>query len=82
MHDVDTSHHALLGAFVSDELLERTLARAEVEGLLGHEMGDACLVWGQPREKLPVRRGQLVTDEPEPSSGRTRGAGREARALV
>lgn len=29
-------------------VLERALARAEAEGLLGHEMGDACLVWGVP----------------------------------
>lgn len=84
VHDVDTSHHALLGAFVSEEALARTLSSAEAEGLLGHEMGDACLVWGEPRDKLPVRRGLPVTVEPEPapSSRRTTGVRREARALV
>ena len=46
VHDADTSHHALLGAFASIPLLERALTRAEEEGLLGHELGDACLVWG------------------------------------
>ncbi len=84
VHDVDTSHHALLGAFVSDEVLERTLASAEAEGLLAHEMGDVCLVWGEPRDNLSVRRGLPVTDEPEPapSSRRAPGVRREARALV
>jgi len=84
VHDVDTSHHTLLGAFVSDEVLERTLSSAEAEGLLGHEMGDACLVWGEPRDKLSVRRGPPVTDEPEPtpSSRLAPGVRREARALV
>jgi hypothetical protein len=32
--------------------------RAAGEGLLGHEMGDACLLWGQPREKLGTARGR------------------------
>lgn len=54
VHEADTSHYALLGAFASEEVLERALARAEAEGLLGHEMGDACLVWGEPR--APSRR--------------------------
>ncbi len=58
VHEADTSHFALLGAFASAEVLARALARAEVEGLLGHELGDACLVWGEPRENLRPAFGQ------------------------
>lgn len=49
VHDTDTSHYALLGAFAKPDVLARALARAEREGMLGHELGDACLVWGEPR---------------------------------
>ncbi len=56
VHDTDTSHYALLGAFTSRELLARAHARAAAEGLLGHELGDACLVWGKPRDKVPASR--------------------------
>ena len=52
VHEADTSHFALLGAFAGGPLLERALARAEGEGLLGHEMGDAWLVWGAPRSAV------------------------------
>ncbi|MBX3208473.1 MAG: S-adenosylmethionine:tRNA ribosyltransferase-isomerase [Labilithrix sp.] len=62
VHEADTSHYALLGAFASEELLSRALARAEEEGLLGHEMGDACLVWGEPRENLPEGRRRAPRD--------------------
>ena len=68
VHEADTSHFALLGAFASGPLLERALARAEEEGLLGHEMGDACLVWGE----VPARRGQPASkpgEAPPPPSG-------------
>jgi S-adenosylmethionine:tRNA ribosyltransferase-isomerase len=58
VHEADTSHFALLGAFTSAEVLARALARAESEGLLGHELGDACLVWGEPRENLRPAFGQ------------------------
>jgi hypothetical protein len=44
-------------------VLARLEDRAEDEGLLGHEMGDACLLWGQPREKLGTGRGR-----PEPAA--------------
>jgi S-adenosylmethionine:tRNA ribosyltransferase-isomerase len=64
VHEADTSHFALLEAFAPRELLARALARAESEGLLGHEMGDACLVWGLPR----VRR--------EPAARETRSRAR------
>lgn len=56
VHEADTSHYALLGAFASEEVLERALARAGAEGLLGHEMGDACLIWGEPRQRGESRR--------------------------
>jgi S-adenosylmethionine:tRNA ribosyltransferase-isomerase len=55
VHEADTTHFALLGAFAAPDVLARVLARAESEGLLGHELGDACLVWGEPRENLPAR---------------------------
>jgi S-adenosylmethionine:tRNA ribosyltransferase-isomerase len=58
VHEVDTSHFALLSAFAERSLLLRALGLAEREGLLGHELGDACLVWGEPREKLRARRGE------------------------
>jgi len=44
MHEPQTSHFALLGAFAPRELLERALAAAEREGYLQHEFGDACLI--------------------------------------
>lgn len=62
VHDTDTSHFSLLRAFTSEEILGRALARAEREELLGHELGDACLVWGQPRENVRNLRGE---DSPE-----------------
>lgn len=49
LHEPGTSHHSLLGAFAKDEVLLRALEVAEREGLLGHELGDVCLLWGQPR---------------------------------
>ena len=63
VHDADTSHHALLGAFATVPVLELALARAEEEGLLGHELGDACLVWGAPREETRRRHAPTVTRE-------------------
>lgn len=49
VHEANTSHYALLGAFAPPDVLARALERAASEELLGHELGDACLVWGQPR---------------------------------
>lgn len=60
VHEADTSHFALLGAFARAEVLERALATAEREGLLGHELGDACLVWGEPRDKLTPHEGSAT----------------------
>ncbi len=78
VHDAGTSHHALLSAFASRPVLDRALARAEKEGLLGHEMGDACLVWGEPRDARRQRGGSVGAhvDDPAPTmtmpvSGRT-----------
>ncbi|MBS2017349.1 MAG: S-adenosylmethionine:tRNA ribosyltransferase-isomerase [Deltaproteobacteria bacterium] len=49
VHEADTSHYELLGAFVSAEVLEGALAMAERERMLGHELGDAWLVWSRER---------------------------------
>jgi S-adenosylmethionine:tRNA ribosyltransferase-isomerase len=46
IHEPGTSHHELLKAFASPLVLERALERAAREGFLGHELGDACLVFG------------------------------------
>jgi S-adenosylmethionine:tRNA ribosyltransferase-isomerase len=46
VHEVDTSHFTLLGAFAGRDVLTSALATAEREGLLGHELGDTWLVWG------------------------------------
>jgi S-adenosylmethionine:tRNA ribosyltransferase-isomerase len=63
VHEVDTSHFALLSAFADRRLLLRAIEQASSQGLLGHEFGDACLVWGQPREKLATRRGEDASAE-------------------
>jgi S-adenosylmethionine:tRNA ribosyltransferase-isomerase len=44
LHDVGTSHRALLHAFAPEPLLRDAWAHAEQAGYLGHEFGDACLV--------------------------------------
>lgn len=44
LHEPGTSHHALLGAFVTPALLERSLEEAAREGYLLHEFGDSALV--------------------------------------
>jgi S-adenosylmethionine:tRNA ribosyltransferase-isomerase len=67
VHDAETSHYTLLGAFASASVLEKALSIAATAGLLGHEWGDACLVWGEPREKVSTRIGELV-DKSNPSS--------------
>ncbi len=70
VHEAGTSHHELLGAFVGPHVLEGALARAEAVGLLGHELGDAWLVWGEPRRS------------DELGSGRRRGPGRASLDLA
>jgi S-adenosylmethionine:tRNA ribosyltransferase-isomerase len=44
MHEPGTSHHDLLRAFASAELLARAHARAESAGYLAHELGDGMLL--------------------------------------
>jgi S-adenosylmethionine:tRNA ribosyltransferase-isomerase len=56
VHESDTTHFALLGAFADRATLDGTLATAEREGLLGHELGDAWLVWGDSPTSDLVRR--------------------------
>jgi S-adenosylmethionine:tRNA ribosyltransferase-isomerase len=57
VHEAGTSHFQLLGAFADRRVLARLEEHAEGAGLLGHEMGDACLLWGQPRDNLRRPRG-------------------------
>jgi S-adenosylmethionine:tRNA ribosyltransferase-isomerase len=44
MHEPDTSHFALLGAFAPAPLLELALRHADAHGFLRHEFGDSMLV--------------------------------------
>jgi S-adenosylmethionine:tRNA ribosyltransferase-isomerase len=44
VHEIGTSHRALLGAFAPAELLASAYDHAERAGYLGHEFGDATLV--------------------------------------
>lgn len=46
-HDPTQSHHRLLAAFVSADLLARVVLECEQEGYLTHEFGDACLIFNQ-----------------------------------
>lgn len=45
VHESDTTHFPLLGAFADRAVLEAALTTAEQEGFLGHELGDTWLVW-------------------------------------
>ncbi len=45
VHESDTTHFQLLGAFADRAVLEAALTTAEQEGFLGHELGDTWLVW-------------------------------------
>jgi S-adenosylmethionine:tRNA ribosyltransferase-isomerase len=64
VHDIETSHFELLGSFVGRPVLDRAIARAEEASLRGHELGDVCLVWGEPQERVGARRsGPARTDE-------------------
>ncbi len=46
VHESDTTHFELLRSFAERTVLDQALGVAEREGLLGHELGDAWLVWG------------------------------------
>lgn len=54
VHARGTSHAELLSAFVGDARLDAALARAEAQGFLAHELGDAMLVLGD-RPALALR---------------------------
>ena len=43
-HSPETSHYAMLGAFLPKELLRSALAASETAGLLGHEFGDRWMI--------------------------------------
>lgn len=45
VHAAGTSHHALLAAFASSEVLAEAMRASVARGLLGHEHGDVWLVW-------------------------------------
>lgn len=47
VHESDTTHFTLLGAFSRRRHLDAALSRAIHDGLLGHELGDFWLVWGE-----------------------------------
>jgi S-adenosylmethionine:tRNA ribosyltransferase-isomerase len=51
VHESDTTHFTLLKAFADRKTLDGALARAIGEDLLGHEFGDAWLVWGERLER-------------------------------
>ncbi|MBX3188085.1 MAG: S-adenosylmethionine:tRNA ribosyltransferase-isomerase [Labilithrix sp.] len=59
VHEADTTHFTLLGAFAEREALDGALALAERAGLLGHEFGDAWLVWGVPAGGRTVTAGEV-----------------------
>jgi len=46
LHEPGTSHFALLEAYASRALLERSLRHARRRGYLQHEFGDSCLILG------------------------------------
>jgi S-adenosylmethionine:tRNA ribosyltransferase-isomerase len=50
-HEIETSHFDLLRAFASRPALEQALADSEEAGLLGHELGDLWLIWGEPVDR-------------------------------
>jgi S-adenosylmethionine:tRNA ribosyltransferase-isomerase len=52
VHEEGTSHFALLGAFASARRLDDLTDVTARERLLGHEFGDAWLVWGDEAEAL------------------------------
>jgi len=49
LHEPDTSHFALLGAFAPMPLVRAAHRHAEDEGYLCHEFGDSCLLLGDVR---------------------------------
>jgi S-adenosylmethionine:tRNA ribosyltransferase-isomerase len=56
LHEAGTSHFALCEAFADEGRLRFALAHAEGAGWVGHEFGDACLVFGTPTVSKPNER--------------------------
>ena len=56
VHESDTTHFTLLKAFADRATLDLALASAVREDLLGHELGDAWLVWGEPAAPRVAQR--------------------------
>jgi S-adenosylmethionine:tRNA ribosyltransferase-isomerase len=52
VHEPGSSHYAVLGAFVPEELLAAAAAHAEAAGYLCHEFGDSTLVLGDSQGAL------------------------------
>lgn len=72
VHESDTTHFTLLKAFVDRETLDDALASAVREDLLGHELGDAWLVWGEPAAARVAERERGGRCAPAPcASGAT-----------
>ena len=66
VHESDTTHFTLLKAFADREALDRALATAVREDLLGHEFGDAWLVWGEPAAQRVAQRDRADRCAPAP----------------
>jgi S-adenosylmethionine:tRNA ribosyltransferase-isomerase len=64
VHESDTTHFTLLGAFTDRNVLDGALRTAAREGLLGHEFGDAWLVWGTPATGSVAERERLAPCAP------------------
>ena len=62
VHETESTHFALLGAFAPHAVLDASLAETESADLFGHEMGDACLLWAQTPA---ARRHGLSTGRPQ-----------------
>jgi S-adenosylmethionine:tRNA ribosyltransferase-isomerase len=55
VHEPGTSHHRLLGAFASAQVLARAADEAERSGYLSHEFGDASLILPGPGQARKLR---------------------------
>jgi S-adenosylmethionine:tRNA ribosyltransferase-isomerase len=66
VHASDTTHFTLLKAFTDRATLDAALARAVREDLLGHEFGDAWLVWGEPAPRAVAQRDRADRCAPSP----------------
>jgi len=72
VHESDTTHFTLLKAFADRAELDDALASAVREDLLGHEFGDAWLVWG-------ARAGETARAFQREHAGRSTTLGAPAR---